>query len=124
MKKKARKRRALRRQNRLLSKLGHICSCQCSICQVSLFYFDKYDATCCVRCDIWHEDTCDDPNCMFCAVRPEKPSIGLYLSEALFLSGQKAYYHNKYEHRRKHEYSRRLKLSIKEQHIHKDHVRY
>lgn len=31
------------------------------------------DAYCCLTCDEWTEPECDDPDCDYCAARPEKP---------------------------------------------------
>jgi hypothetical protein len=34
---------------------------------------EMYDAYYCEKCNAWLEEACDDPNCMFCKNRPEKP---------------------------------------------------
>jgi hypothetical protein len=36
-------------------------------------YSEEYDAHYDKQYNIWVEDTCDDPNCDFCANRPERP---------------------------------------------------
>jgi len=38
-------------------------------------YSSKYDAYFCEKCDAWIEGRCGDPDCEFCAGRPEKPSL-------------------------------------------------
>ena len=37
-------------------------------------YSDRYDAYYDAKNDVWTEEACDDPNCMFCRERPAKPS--------------------------------------------------
>ena len=32
-----------------------------------LFFYDRYDAECCLACDTWLENACNDKNCPFCA---------------------------------------------------------
>lgn len=34
-----------------------------------------HDAIFCMTCDLWLEPKCSDPDCEFCANRPEKPSM-------------------------------------------------
>jgi hypothetical protein len=36
-------------------------------------YSDAVDAYYCARCNEWCEPRCDDPECWYCADRPEKP---------------------------------------------------
>lgn len=33
-----------------------------------------YDAYYCPKCNIWLEEACGDPNCLYCGSRPNKPS--------------------------------------------------
>jgi len=35
---------------------------------------ERYDAYACAHCNIWLEPRCSDPECEFCADRPELPS--------------------------------------------------
>jgi hypothetical protein len=46
-------------------------------CGHKLKHNERFDAIFCSECDIWTEKKCDDPNCFFCAFRPEKPSLVL-----------------------------------------------
>ena len=39
---------------------------------------DFYAAYYCKKCDFWLEDKCEDPLCLFCKQRPEKPSKVFY----------------------------------------------
>lgn len=54
---------------------------RCPSCGEKIFYYDKYDATCCMNCDIWLDDACDDPECPYCPKRPSSPSMALFLEE-------------------------------------------
>lgn len=36
-------------------------------------YSDKYDAYYCKTCDEWLEQKCNDEDCEFCSIRPDKP---------------------------------------------------
>lgn len=42
-------------------------------CGHERMYSEKYDSFYCPKCGKWLEGKCSDPNCEFCAVRPEKP---------------------------------------------------
>lgn len=47
----------------------------CPFCNnTSLFRIDKYDAYCCVICNVWTEQQCSDPTCEYCSSRPLLPS--------------------------------------------------
>jgi len=52
---------------------------RCSVCGRVERYFFKYDALCCFTCDEWIESSCSDPDCEFCASRPDYPSEALGL---------------------------------------------
>lgn len=39
-----------------------------------LSYSREFDAMYCQICDTWDEFKCDDPNCVYCLGRPERPS--------------------------------------------------
>ena len=34
---------------------------------------ERYDAYACLTCNVWLEERCDDPECGYCPVRPDKP---------------------------------------------------
>lgn len=46
---------------------------ECPKCGLPIFYNYNYDSKFCVNCNVWLEHTCKDPECDFCADRPEKP---------------------------------------------------
>lgn len=56
-------------------------SWQCPLCEGKIFHYDKYDAECCLACDIWLYDVCDDRICPYCASRPSTPSEAIFLEE-------------------------------------------
>ncbi len=45
----------------------------CEHCSSVILYFYKYDAFICPECNEWLEKGCNDPECMFCANRPDTP---------------------------------------------------
>jgi hypothetical protein len=47
---------------------------RCIRCGTRPVYDSDYDALSCPTCNIWLEAKCDNPECVFCAERPEKPS--------------------------------------------------
>lgn len=55
----------------------------CEYCGERLFFYDKYDATCCPTCNIWIEKRCNDPKCPFCSKRPESPLEALMLEQEI-----------------------------------------
>ena len=47
----------------------------CPFCNnTSLFRFEKFDAYCCVICNIWVEEKCSDPTCEYCSSRTLLPT--------------------------------------------------
>lgn len=44
-------------------------------CKHNLKYNSQWDSYFCDKCDIWTDDQCRDPACMFCPDRPKKPSL-------------------------------------------------
>lgn len=46
----------------------------CAKCGGPLQRDEKHDAYFCAACDSWREKKCSDPECEFCAGRPERPS--------------------------------------------------
>jgi len=81
-------------------KFGSISRVKCEYCNNNLLYFDKYDALCCPRCNLWNEAKCNDPTCDYCKIRPETPDIGLFYEE-INTYAHKQYYIKKYNHRLK-----------------------
>ena len=76
---KNRKYRIRRRKN---ERFGFYRLIPCPICgQPEQFHFDRYDAACCLSCNIWLEEACSDPHCPYCANRPESPLLALFLAE-------------------------------------------
>lgn len=56
------------------------CSGACPICGSSpIFMINCYDARACLYCNTWLEKACSDPNCPFCANRPESPAGAFFL---------------------------------------------
>lgn len=65
-----------------MNEFGSWSESECPECgEKSIFFYDKYDALCCISCDAWMERACNDPNCPYCANRPFTPSEALYLEE-------------------------------------------
>ncbi len=61
-----------------MNKYGSWLKFKCPICNGSLFFYDKYDAICCISCDVWMSSNCGDPTCPFCSNRPLTPFEALY----------------------------------------------
>ena len=59
-----------------LEKIGEIDEIGiCPFCNnTTLFRFDKFDAYCCVVCNVWIEEKCLDPTCEYCSSRPLLPT--------------------------------------------------
>ena len=76
--KKSAKYRYQLRQKRRLEKYGSFLHSECPVCGEDTFFYDKYDSIVCFRCDVWFSKACDDPNCPFCAGRPEFPSKAIW----------------------------------------------
>lgn len=45
----------------------------CPICSTNQIYYEDYDCYFCPKCNYWIEKKCGDPDCFYCAKRPEKP---------------------------------------------------
>ena len=45
----------------------------CERCGGPSVYFLAFDATCCPSCNTWLEIRCQDPDCLHCQCRPERP---------------------------------------------------
>lgn len=60
--------------------IGDFSNSKCPKCgQESILHFYKYDAWCCISCNEWLENICDDPNCPLCYGRPKTPYEAYYL---------------------------------------------
>lgn len=46
----------------------------CLLCLGDLAYNEEYDSLYCEECDAWREPACEDEECEYCQMRPEKPS--------------------------------------------------
>ncbi|WP_090866196.1 hypothetical protein [Oceanobacillus limi] len=46
---------------------------KCDTCHTNLVLYEHYDSFFCPRCNEWTENTCDDPECSFCVMRPKEP---------------------------------------------------
>ena len=63
-------------------KYGMELSGECPWCgEASLFHYDRYDAKCCLSCDMWLDEACSDPRCPYCAARPGTPSEAFFLED-------------------------------------------
>ncbi len=54
---------------------------ECPYCGNPKFFYDRYDAFCCMECDIWFDAKCGDAACPYCSNRPESPSKAILLEE-------------------------------------------
>ena len=44
-----------------------------------LFFYYRYDANCCLGCNVWLDKNCGDPECPYCSNRPDTPLEALFL---------------------------------------------
>ncbi len=65
------------RKRKQLEKHGSFTGMECRLCGGDIFYYDKYDATCCLRCDVWYNEKCNAPDCPHCSQRPDTPKEAL-----------------------------------------------
>lgn len=98
------------------------CSCNCPFCDTdSIFLINAYDAKSCLFCDQWLEKVCHDPECPFCAIRPDTPSSALFLlkEKAEYRTQQfrkdwlRLHYQHQYNGKICHERKRKLLQEIK-----------
>lgn len=45
----------------------------CSRCGGPRLYVLAFGATCCPTCNVWLEQSCADPDCWHCRLRPDRP---------------------------------------------------
>jgi predicted RNA-binding Zn-ribbon protein involved in translation (DUF1610 family) len=48
-------------------------SWHCPACSTRKQYNEQYDSYYCPNCKVWLDKKCRDPNCEFCAHRPDNP---------------------------------------------------
>ncbi|EOT27404.1 hypothetical protein C805_01512 [Eubacterium sp. 14-2] len=63
-----------KKNSQLWKLIGWHSDSECSLCgQKTIFHIYRYDSWCCTACNLWLDDTCDDPDCPFCSSRPPTP---------------------------------------------------
>lgn len=97
---------------RNLSKSNTMLSSVCLNCNSNnIFYYDRFDAECCLLYDIWLEKVCGDPSCPYCSKRPATPSETFFSEEIQYDKYRKdnllIKYQQKYSGKLKHENSER-----------------
>lgn len=77
--KNTKKFRAYKARLRRYDKYGMRLSSECPECghHEMLMYF-RFDAKCCFFCDKWFSENCGDPDCPYCAERPDTPSEAFF----------------------------------------------
>lgn len=59
---------------KVIFKKDHFTQYQCDKCSEILFYDSEFDSIYCQFCDVWKNDLCNDDKCLYCILRPQKPS--------------------------------------------------
>jgi len=73
---------------RAYEKYGSFMKSECLLCGANTqFFYDRYDAVCCLVCNKWFGTICEDINCPFCVNRPDTPLEALAW-EAVYDDGQ------------------------------------
>ncbi len=69
--------------------------------QESVYWFERYDARCCITCNEWLDEPCGDPNCPFCSKRPQTPNEAYEMEdfEAESAGGRKDWRRKNYQHK-------------------------
>lgn len=93
---------------RKLSKFGTMLFSVCPNCNGNnIFYYDRFDAICCIFCNEWLEKACGDPSCPYCSKRPATPSEAFFSEGIQYDSYRKdnlrMKYHLRYSGKLKHE---------------------
>lgn len=71
-----------RANKRKISNYGAYIKSTCPKCDgEELFFYDRYDAICCLYCDEWIDKACGSPECPYCSKRPSTPSEALYFEQ-------------------------------------------
>lgn len=74
---------------------------RCETCGEYHIFLFEFDAICCPVCNIWIDEKCGDPQCYFCAARPDTPAEGLIKLKPVDL---KSIYIKRYERSHKARY--------------------
>ena len=94
---------------RQIKKHGNFYRGVCPYCNnENLFFNYQYDAECCLACDTWLENACNDKNCPFCANRPARPWSAFYLEEKVNYP-QKDFFITNFQHKSEGEMRHRMK---------------
>lgn len=89
-----------RAKKRKIDKCGLHVNGKCPECEEKdLFYYFRYDATCCVSCDTWIDKACNDPDCPYCSIRPSTPSEAFYLELDRKDRARKDWLRKNYQHK-------------------------
>lgn len=94
--------KARKKQFKWRSLIGWYSDSECPICgKKTTLQFDEYDAWCCISCNEWLEDACNDPDCLFCAKRPLTPYEAYYMidTEAGSAGMRKDWRRQNYQHK-------------------------
>ena len=111
---KNRKNRLRRRHN---ERYGFYYAAPCPFCgRPEQFHFDRYDAACCLHCNVWLEAACGDPRCPDCANRPESPLLALFLAEERPADAleRKTWRRENYDHQERGRLRKSRRLLVKE----------
>lgn len=99
-----------------LNRYGVYFASKCETCGTERFFYERYDAICCITCDEWVDERCGDPNCPYCSVRPSTPSEALWLETTRNDWGKdwrRSNYQHKNDGRIRHEIKRKRYSEIK-----------
>lgn len=87
---------------------------KCEVCGSNLYDMLKYDSICCLKCNTWLEEACEDVSCIFCKDRPQLPRDVVFSSTSIVYHalGRKRHLQDNYSHKTngadKHELKRLL----------------
>lgn len=102
----------IRRLTKQVDSIGILINSVCPNCNSNnTFYYYRFDAECCLECDTWLEEKCDDPLCTYCSRRPATPSEAFFSEEIQYDKCRKdnlrIKYHKRYSGKLRHENSER-----------------
>ena len=116
--KNTKKFRAYKARLRRYDKYGMKMFSECPECgRNESFMFFRFDAKCCLFCDQWISQKCSDPDCPYCAERPDTPSEAFFReSERYRIPRKKEWLRINYQHKsngkKRHETRRNLWQNI------------